>query len=358
MERLNDLAAIEKLDTKGMFCATYSMPDHIRDAMGLLDELSLSIEKENIQNIVIAGMGGSAIGGNLLRVYSLDRVNIPIIISRSYALPCFVSEKTLVIVSSYSGNTEETLSAYEAAKNKRAKIVSICTGGKLRELSIHDGYPVITIRKGLSPRAAIAYSFIPLVMLFSKIGLLPDLKEEMQESIELLEKIREEYKPEIPFENNLAKKVAYRFFGKLPVIYGSSGITEVIAERWKGQISENSKAPAYFNCFPELNHNEIVGTDYPKDLLKQFEIVILKDLEDHPRNRMRMEITKNLIKEVVSGVLEIESMGNSRMARMFSLIMLGDYASEYLAVLYGVDPTPVEKINLLKDELAKLREGF
>ena len=358
MERLNDVAAIERLDSQGMFRATYRMPDHIRDAMSLLDDVDISNQMMDIQNVVITGMGGSAIGGNLLRVYSLDRVSIPVIVSRSYTLPFFVSEKTLVIVSSYSGNTEETLSAYETAKRRKAKIISICTGGKLKEFSLRDGYPVITIREGLSPRAAIAYSFIPLVMLFGKMGLLSDLRDEMEESIELLEKIREEYKPEIPFEDNLAKKLAYRLYGKLPVFYGSTGITEVIAERWKGQISENSKAPAYFNFFPELNHNEIVGTDYPRELLKQFEIIMLKDMEDHPRNRMRMEITKNLLKEVVSGVSEIESRGKSRMARMFSLIMLGDYISEYLAVLYGVDPTPVAKINLLKDELSKLREGF
>ncbi|MEZ0537650.1 bifunctional phosphoglucose/phosphomannose isomerase [Caldicellulosiruptoraceae bacterium PP1] len=352
---LDNLEIIKQNDPSGMFEATFKLPEQIAHAFEIGQNISVDIKPTEIDKVVISGLGGSAIGGNLLRVYVLDKCSVPVVVNRDYVLPKYVDNKTLVVASSYSGNTEETLSAYNDAKAKGAKIVAITTGGKLKELATNDGYPVITIPAGLSPRAALGYSFIPLLMLFVKIGLIPPIDNEVKETIEVLSDLRERYKPEVPEEKNLAKRLTLKLWNKLPIIYGISGTTEVIAERWKGQICENSKSPAYFNIFSELNHNEVVGTDSPKHILGLFEIVMLHDVEDHPRNAIRMDITKDLVKNNVSGVNDIYSVGETRLARTFSLIYLGDYVSLYLATLYQNDPTPVKKIDILKNKLAEIK---
>ncbi|BCS81875.1 bifunctional phosphoglucose/phosphomannose isomerase [Anaerocellum diazotrophicum] len=353
---LDNLETIAQNDPSGMFEAVYNLPEQIQKAYEIGKNISVNVKAEDIDKVVITGLGGSAIGGNLLRVFVLDKCKIPVIVNRDYVLPAYVDSKTLVIASSYSGNTEETLSAYQDAKAKGAKIITITTGGKLKEFAEKDGFDVITIPSGLQPRAALGYSFIPLLMLFVKLGLIEPVDDQIEETVKVLSDLRERYKPEVPEEKNLAKRLTLKLWNKLPIIYGISGTTEVIAERWKGQICENSKSPAYFNVFSELNHNEIVGTESPKHILGLFEIVMLHDTEDHKRNAIRMDITKDLIKGVVSGVNDIYSIGNSRLARMFSLIYLGDYVSLYLATLYQNDPTPVKKIDILKNKLAEIKD--
>ncbi|ACM59743.1 bifunctional phosphoglucose/phosphomannose isomerase [Caldicellulosiruptor bescii] len=353
---LDNLETIAQNDPSGMFESVYNLPEQIQKAYEIGKNISVNVKAEDIDKVVITGLGGSAIGGNLLRVFVLDKCKIPVIVNRDYVLPAYVDSKTLVIASSYSGNTEETLSAYQDAKAKGAKIIAITTGGKLKEFAEKDGFDVITIPSGLQPRAALGYSFIPLLMLFVKLGLIEPVDDQIEETVKVLSDLRERYKPEVPEEKNLAKRLTLKLWNKLPIIYGISGTTEVIAERWKGQICENSKSPAYFNVFSELNHNEIVGTESPKHILGLFEIVMLHDTEDHKRNAIRMDITKDLIKGVVSGVNDIYSIGNSRLARMFSLIYLGDYVSLYLATLYQNDPTPVKKIDILKNKLAEIKD--
>lgn len=352
---LDSLEFIMQNDPKGMFDAVYKLPEQIQHAFEIGKGINVDVKPEDIDLVVISGLGGSAIGGNLLRVFVHDTCKVPVIVVRDYVLPAYVNSRTLVVASSYSGNTEETLSAYNDAREKGAKIVAITTGGKLAENAQKDNYPVIKIPSGLSPRAALGYSFIPLLMLLVKIGLIPSIEDQVEETVKILSDLREKYKPEIPTDKNLAKRLTLKLWNKLPIIYGISGTTEVIAERWKGQICENSKAPAYFNIFSELNHNEVVGTESPKHILGLFEVVMLHDTEDHQRNAIRMDITKDLIKGVVSGVNDIYSIGETRLARTFSLIYLGDYVSLYLASLYQNDPTPVKKIDILKGRLAEVK---
>lgn len=350
---LNQEAMIVENDPGGMLKALWELPEQCLEAQQIANQVQINLDGGKLSNVVVTGLGGSAIGGDLLRVYVGDKSKIPVAVNRDYTLPNFIGPKTLIFAVSYSGNTEETLSAYEQAKKQGAQIVALTTGGKLGELAEKDGYPVVKVPGGISPRAATGYLLLPTIIILSKIGLIPDVSEEIGDMVGNLRTLREKMAPAIPVEQNLAKQLALRFENRLPVIWGASGTTEVIAQRWKGQINENAKAPAYWNIFPELNHNEIVGFEKPEDILQKLEIVILRDKEDHPRVQKRMEISKTIIKDIVSGISEIHSTGNSTLSRVFSLTYTGDYVSVYLAALYGVDPTPVKMIDFLKKKLAE-----
>ena len=273
-------------------------------------------------NVVITGLGGSAIGGDLIRMLTSGRSPIPVVVNRDYNLPVFVDEKTLVIVSSYSGNTEETLAAYEDAKGKKAKLLAITTGGELKNRAMTDETPIITIPAGLPPRAALGFSFFPLFVVFQELGIGIRKQYDVDSAIDILKEIRDELKPEVPEKDNLAKALAKKLYGKIPVIYGTSALTDVLAVRWKGQLNENSKHPAFFNAFPELNHNEIMGFEGDKELLKHLEIVILRSPYEINRVKKRIDITTNIIKDAVSGVTEIWPRGESVLEQMLYHIML------------------------------------
>lgn len=349
---LNNLDAILANDPGKMLEALWSMPEQCQEALDIGRKVSIPAAYAEISNIVVTGLGGSAIGGDFLRLFVGDRIGVPVIVNRDYTLPKFIDAKTLIFTVSYSGNTEETLSAYAQAREKGAMIVALTNGGKLRQLAEADGMPVIVVPAGISPRAATGYLLVPTLAVLESIGLIDDLDKQITDVITALKGLREKLQPAIPSELNPAKQMAGRFYGKLPVIWAASGNTEVLATRWKGQINENAKAPAYWNIFPELNHNEIVGFEEPADLLKNLEIVILRDQNDHPRVQQRMDISQEIIKDVVSGVTEVWSSGDTRLARMFTLAYIGDFVSVYLATLYGIDPTPVKNIDFLKNKLA------
>ncbi len=355
MNNVNDLNSVERIETNDpgrMLDALWRMPEQCEEALAIGRKTEIPSGYASVSNIVVTGLGGSAIGGDFLRLYIAEKTGVPVIVNRDYTLPAFVDSKTLVFAVSYSGNTEETLSAYAQARETGARIVALTNGGKLRRLAEDDGYPVIVVPAGISPRAATGYLLIPTLTVLEKLGLISGLDAELDELTRTLRSLREELQPKVPVEQNPAKQIATRFYGKIPVIWGAAGSTEVVAMRWKGQVNENGKAPAYWNVFPELNHNEIVGFEEPSALLGQLEIVILRDSGDHPRVQKRMEISKDIIKDVVSGITEVWSRGEGRLTRMFSLTYIGDYVSVYLATLYGIDPTPVRNIDHLKQKLA------
>lgn len=352
--KLDDVQAIRANDPGNMFGAIYNLPEQCEQALDIATNSTLPLEQyTGLTNIVVTGVGGSAIGGDLLRVFVGPSAELPVLVNRSYTLPNFVGPNTLVFVTSFSGNTEETLSAYKQARAQEARIIVITSGGKLKEMADRDSIPVISIPGGISPRAATGYLFIPTVVVLQRLGLIPDATAEIRDAITQLRIIRETLKPEVPEESNLAKKIALRLKDKIPVIYGSVGTTEVVATRWKGQINENAKAPAYWNVFPEMNHNEVVGFERPATLLKNLEVIILRDKQDHPRVQKRMEISKTIIGPTVSGITEVWSSGGSTLARTLALTYTGDFVSVYLATLYGIDPTPVKMIDLLKGKLAE-----
>ncbi|MCF8011222.1 MAG: bifunctional phosphoglucose/phosphomannose isomerase [Clostridiales bacterium] len=348
---LNDAPAMYKVDSMDMFGALSGLPEQCKDAWKIGMD-SPAPEAETISNVLVTGMGGSAIGGDLLRAYASGKMAVPVAVNRDYTLSQYADKSTLVIAVSYSGNTEETLSVYEQARKRECTIAVITTGGKLKESADKDGVPVIKIPGGLAPRAATGYLFIPALAVMQKLGLLKNVEDEIKELEDELEKIKKNITPESALEHNAAKQLAREFYGRIPVIWGAAGTTGVAAQRYKGQVNENAKAPAYWNVFPELNHNELVGFEVPRDLLEKLHIVMLKDKGDHERIKTRMEITRGIAARSVSGVTEISSSGEGLLARMYTLIYVGDYASVYLAVLYDIDPGPVKIIDYLKSELA------
>lgn len=348
---LDNLDLIRELDKNQMLELIYTFPEQCEQALKIARESIRGLRFHNIINVVITGLGGSAIGGDLVKMITLNRSMIPITVNRDYNLPGFVDEKTLVIASSYSGNTEETLSAYEQAKRKKAKIVVITTGGELKKKAMVDEFPVITIPPGLPPRAALGFSFVPLLVILVEQGLVPRNYFDFEEAIKLLRETREELIPKTAEKNNPAKTLARRLHGKLPVIYGVSGITDIIATRWKGQMNENSKHPAFFNAFPELNHNEIMGYEGDENILKSLEIIVLRSPKESDRITKRIDITIDLIKDVVSGITEIWPKGKTSLEHVLYQIMYGDYVSTYLAILNQKDPIEINFIDILKKRM-------
>ncbi|MDD4334233.1 MAG: bifunctional phosphoglucose/phosphomannose isomerase [Desulfotomaculaceae bacterium] len=349
---LNNFEDLCRLDSTGMMAALEGLSAQCSYAVcNILKDVELP-NIEAISNIVVTGLGGSAIGGDLLRVYTADKIPVPVTVNRDYFLPKFVGPDTLVFAVSYSGNTEETLSAYEEARAGGASVMAITTGGKLAAMALRDGVPLAKIPTGCAPRAATGYLFIPTLGILQRLGLLPDLTGEINDMASYIKELHKKIGPESPREENVSKQVAHKLYKKIPVIWGTTGITEVVAQRWKGQINENAKAPAYWNVFPELNHNEIVGFEYPREILNNIHVIILRDERDHLRVQKRIEITKGIIGNVVDGFTEVWASGDGDLAKLFSLIYTGDYASLYLAALYGTDPGPVKTIDYLKLELA------
>ncbi len=309
--------------------------------------------KRKYENILICGMGGSAIGGDILRTWGLAEAPLPIIINRDYNIPRFIGENSLVMAVSYSGNTEETLQAYQGAKESGAAIICVTSGGKLAALARDNGDGLAVIPGHLVPRAASGYLMAPAALILEQLDLLPGARAAIEETADLLAGMQQVLGPEAEPDKNQARQIAACLPGSLPLIWGVAGTTEAAAMRWKGQINENAKSPAFFSLFPELDHNEIVGFEMPEELLAQAVIIILKDRFGQERVEQRIAITKDIILPRVKAVIEVESTGTSFLARLYSLIYTGDYVSYYLALNYGLDPTPVKAIDFLKAELAR-----
>ncbi|MFI5253179.1 MAG: bifunctional phosphoglucose/phosphomannose isomerase [Bacteroidota bacterium] len=350
---------IQKYDSLNMRRLIAEFPNQVQEAVIIGRKFARPFSSASIRNIVVAGLGGSAIGGDILRAYSSAKLRIPFQVNRHYYLPEFVGERCLVIISSYSGNTEETLAVHEDAMKRKAKIVCISSDGEIARRSRKYKQPLITIPGGLPPRAALGYSFFPTLILMYKFGFIPSPEKAIKETISLLSKKSLIY-GNAQGKNNPAFAIAKKLYGKLPIIYSAADRFDVVNLRWRGQISENAKVLAYGHVYPEMNHNELVGwsksfhsgnTTTPQ--MDKMAIVYLRDKEDYKRIQMRIDITKPIIGKCASDIIEVHSEGTSLLARMFSLIYLGDWVSYYLAILNKVDPTPVKVIDFLKNELAK-----
>ena len=352
MENIEDTQVIAKLDKSDMLSIIRRFPDQWKEARDIGQRFSPPAGYREADKVVVTGLGGSAMGGDILRSCLRGETSVPIFVNRNYTLPGFVNEKTLLLVVSYSGNTEETISAYNKGINLSAKVVVVTSGGKLRDLCEEKGTPIIIVPPGKPPRTALGYLFLPLLIILEKLGLTEAKGKDIEETRLLLDKLSRRWDVLSSLNDNLSKNLARKLFGKLPLIYGSE-LLESACLRWKTQINENSKSLAYPAVFPELNHNEIVGWEGMEGLRQSIEIIILRDEQDHERIKKRMDITKSVIGGRAGGIEEVRSEGESLLARIFSLIYLGDWVSFYLAILYGVDPTPVKPIELLKRRLAE-----
>ncbi len=288
-----------------------------------------------------------------MRSYSADQIKIPLFVNRSYTLPKFANGNSLVVVSSYSGGTEETISAYSQARKNGAQILVISSGGKIGNTASKLGHNWVKIPGGLPPRAALGYSFFSMLTAFQKAGILKSKHAETSETLALLKQLSDEYSD---YEKNpLPLRLADQLVNMLPIVYSSTERFDAVNLRWRGQIEENAKTVAYGNFFPEMNHNEIVGYSTLKDLLSRFVVLYLLDGGDHPRVAARFSFVKEIIRPYCSNVIEVRSQGKSLLARMFSLIYLGDWTSYYLAIKKNVDPTPVGNIDMLKKNLSELK---
>lgn len=300
--------------------------------------LGAGIKLKQFRNIVVTGMGGSGLPGYLLRSYISFKT--PIYINRGYDLPDIVDKNCLVVAISYSGNTEETLAAFEEARKKKAIILGITSGGKLHDLCRKYDFPCILIPSGLPPRSAIGYLFFPILRVLYEHNVVKNPSEDVKNSSKLLKKIKME---------NKAKNLATKLKGKIPLVYASERLG-VVAYRWKTQFNENTKIHAFTDVFPEMNHNEIVGFVHK---IGNFVVIFLEDDEDNPRVIKRMKITKNLIGKLGAESIEINILGKSLLEKFCYGMYLGDLTSYYLAKLYGVDPMRVDLIEKLKKELGR-----
>jgi glucose/mannose-6-phosphate isomerase len=340
--------AIAAVDKRGQMADVLAMPDQLRDALWRVESARLSAE-DTPGGLVVAGMGGSAIGGALAREVLGDRASRPIVLARGYALPAWTTPDTTVLCSSYSGNTEEVLAIYDAAGALGARRIVATTGGKLAEGARADGVPVIPIPGGFQPRVAVAYSLVVALEVAGLCGAGEHLHSEIDVAAARAERLVTEWGPG-GAEDSLPKSLARKLHGTVPQVAGA-GLTAPVAYRWKTQVNENAKTPCFCHELPELDHNEIAGWEGAAEL-GRFSAVFLDDCDLHPRIRQRIELTRGLIAGNAAGTYRIESIGQSRTERVVSLVLLGDLLSLYLAVLRGVDPTPVPAIDHLKSALA------
>lgn len=344
---------IKRRDPNGMYTWIRDFPKQVEDAVRIGSKSAVKLSVKGIQNIVLTGLGGSAIGGDLLRSYLADELPVPFLVNRHYLLPAFVTSKTLVIVSSYSGNTEETLSAHRDAVKRKARVLCISTNGETEKLARKYNHALIKIPGGLSPRAAVGYSFFPLLVVLSRLGLIKSKTRDIRETIRLLT-IKGETYANPGAENNAPYRLAQQLKGKLPILYSPNEHLDAVNVRWRGQMAENAKELCFGHVLPEMNHNELVGWKVLKNLMQEMEVVFLRDKGTHKRVAVREDITKQVIRQYASNVTEVWSEGTSLLARMFSLIQFGDWVSLYLAILNDEDPAPVAVIDYLKGELAKV----
>jgi glucose/mannose-6-phosphate isomerase len=346
-------ATLHRIDASNMRELLLRFPDQIEEAIAIGEKSSIRVDLSKVSSIVITGLGGSAIGGDLLRSYLADEVSIPIVVNRHYFLPQFVTKKSLVIVSSYSGNTEETIAAHRDALKRGARILCISSNGTTERIAKQHKNALIKIPGDFPPRAALGYSFFPILVTLIRSGLVRGRVRDLQETVGLLKKKAVLYGAPTSSSND-ALNIARELKGRLPVIYSTTEHLDSVNLRWRTQLAENAKVLAYGNLLPEMNHNELVGWNVLKKLMKGIVVVILRDAEEHPRVRVRLDLTKKVVARYSSHIIEVKSGGESLLARMFSLIYLGDWVSYYLALLNEVDPTPVKVIDFLKAELGKV----
>jgi glucose/mannose-6-phosphate isomerase len=350
MVDLDDLDVL-RVDRSGMLDFLLDLPEQLQVGERLGQSADLP-SATDVRAIVVTGLGGSSISGDLLRSYVHAECHVPLMVNRHYSLPAFVGPETLVCAVSFSGNTEETLSAFGEARARGAWLLAVTSGGQLAEMADEWRIPCVRVPEGLPPRTTLGYLFTPMLVTLARLGLIADQSAPLAEAIEVLRELGAQYRPGIETFRNLPKALAKDLDGKFPVIYGVQDLSDVIAYRWRTQFNENSKMLASHQAFPELNHNEVVGWQGPLAGALEPWVVLLRDSQELGRVALQIDITKAFLQERAAGLTEVWSQGHSRLARLFSLLYTGDFTSYYLALIRGVDPKPVEAIDRLKDRLA------
>lgn len=345
-----NLEDIKSIDSQNMWEFLSTFPDQWKEAVESTKDIELSIDAERISNICFVGMGGSAIGPDLIRSFCYDISPYPIQVVRHYEIPDWVDENTLFIACSFSGNTEETLTALTTALEKGAQIIAVTAGGELMVKAAKEEFDYIKIPGGMPPRAALGYSFVPLYRIFQHLGIVEERDGALKDAARFLSEQNDLF---LDPQDNEALNLAEEINDTLPVVYSDATMMEPVNWRWRNQFAENAKTLAYGNTLPEMNHNEIVGWERIVHLTGRLSVILLIDKEDNPRVQRRMEIVEELVEDQTASLHILKTRGQTRLTRMFSLIQLADWTSFYLAILSNVDPTPIAKIDLLKSKLAE-----
>ncbi len=337
---------IKKHDPANQFQVLKDSYTQVEYAWNLNIDLSL-IDTSKVKNIILTGLGGSAIGGELIQNFFRTELKYPYSVNRNYELPPYANQDTLVLASSYSGNTEETLSALNEAIAKKCQVVCVTTGGKMEEIAKANNIPLGKLLKGYQPRFALWINFFTLLKTLHSLKLVPDQNKNVADVIDLLKRKGEEYSK----EKNATLDFAENMVGYIPVIYAVSDYTSVIGTRFKGQFNENSKQHAYFAYFPELDHNEIMGWEGYKPDQINIKLVNILDEEYHPQVKKRIEVTSEVIKKNGGEVVDLKSNEKNAKLKLVDLIYFADWATYYFAVIRNFDPTTIENINYLKSRL-------
>ena len=354
-----NLKSLKNLDKSNMFDVLRTFPEQIKHSLEIGQSINFANSIGNSDNILILGMGGSAIGGDLLRNYlseNNDTNHIEIKINRDYTFSPHLAKDSLVIASSYSGNTEETLSGVRLALEHTKNIVCITTGGELESIAKENNLNIIKIPESFQPRCAIGYSFFPLLYLVMKSGVLDNsvikrIESEIVSTLDRLKQLSNEYSIE-NINDNFALSIAENLKNKIPIVYTSRAM-ETVGLRWRGQFQENSKRAAFGSVLPEMNHNEINSWQYREDFNKNFLFFLLEDSLDHAQVSKRFDYLEKVLLNEKRELKRLKSVANSHLERMFKAIYLGDWISFWLAIITEKDPTAIDIILGLKAELSK-----
>lgn len=350
---LDDLERFHALDPEGMLDRIEGLPDQLQAAWMLGQSQDLP-QWQGIRQVLVAGMGGSAIGADLLRAYVEPLMTVPMHIWRGYDLPAWATgPETLVVASSHSGNTEETLSAFELGLQRGVRLLAVTRGGVLGSKAEEAGVPIWRFAHNGQPRAAVGFSFGLLLAALTRLSLLPDPSDELADAVRAMKSQQPALRAESPVSANLAKRMAGQLMDRWPIIVGG-GLLAPVARRWRTQIAEVGKALAQFEELPEADHNAVAGVMRPAGLISRAMVVFLNARAEHPRIQLRVEATRHVMMVEGFNTDIMEAEGETRLAQQWTSLLLGDYTAFYLAMTYGVDPTPVVAIESLK---VRLKEG-
>lgn len=344
---LDDLDRMKSIDKSNMLLDIQTLPDQLQNAWHIAGQHELP-EFKNLEGVTISGMGGSAIGADILAAYVSDKSTIPVNVFRGYTLPEWVKgSKQLVICSSHSGNTEETVSVFEEALKRKCSLVAVSRNGRIKELALQNNVPFIQFQHDGQPRSAVGFSFGILLNIFSRLRLIPEQAEQITRSFKAMKKMIVDVDIHVPVVKNLAKRIAGQAFDRQPVIIGAEHL-EPIARRWKTQINEIAKGWAGFEFIPEANHNTLAGLEFPEVVLSKLYALFLSSESYHPRNGKRFNLTFDQF--MVAGLCtdKIVLPKGDKLDEIWRFLILGDYISYYLAMMYEVDPTPIESLESFK----------
>ena len=354
MVDLDDLNELARLDSEDVLGAVERFADQCREGWEIGRATTGLPLAEGIDSIVVLGMGGSGVSGDVIKTIVEPRLPIPFRVIKSYGpLPEWIGRNTMVFAVSYSGSTEETVAALEEAHTRGSRAVAISSGGPLADMAREYGLAHVRIPTGLQPRASLGYLTLPILAVLVQTGLVPDMRQDMEEAIEVLGEMASRCHRKRPTDENPAKQLAAKIQGRVPVVYGGTGVGATAAYRFKCDLNEYGKTPAFWHELPELDHNEIVGWNQLSDLTRSsFALVFLRDRAEHDRIGLRFDITRSLIERNVAEITEVWAEGDGVVARLLSLIFITQLAAIYVGLGYGVDPGPVEVIQRLKSELS------